>query len=90
MTGFISLTISSVTRRGARSPFTNTPRANTTDPTDPNRDDPTYVKMQKIKSQVERMSAITQKLMGITRYETRKYVKGTRIVDIEKSSTTFD
>jgi CheY-like chemotaxis protein len=54
------------------------------------RDDPTYVKMQKIKSQVERMSAITQKLMGITRYETKDYVHGERIVDIEKSSLTFD
>lgn len=48
-----------------------------------------YPKLEKIKSQIERMGAITQKLMGITRYETRKYVKGTRIVDIEKSSTTF-
>ena len=54
-------------------------------PEDPHRD-----RIAKIKSQVERMGGITQKLMGITRYETRKYVKGTRIVDIEKSSTTFD
>jgi CheY-like chemotaxis protein len=54
------------------------------------RDDPTYIKMEKIKSQVERMSEITQKLMGITRYETKDYVHGERIVDIEKSSSTFD
>ncbi len=54
------------------------------------RDDPTYIKLGKIKSQVERMSAITQKLMGITRYETKDYVHGERIVDIEKSSLTFD
>ena len=51
--------------------------------------DPVYQKIEKIKSQVERMSAITQKLMGITRYETKDYVQGERIVDIEKSSTTF-
>jgi hypothetical protein len=36
------------------------------------------------------MGAITQKLMGITRYETKNYVQGERIVDIEKSSQTFD
>jgi AmiR/NasT family two-component response regulator len=53
------------------------------------RDDPVFQKMTKIKSQVERMSAITQKLMGITRYETKDYVHGERIVDIEKSSTTL-
>jgi two-component system, response regulator PdtaR len=52
--------------------------------------DPVYEKLAKIKSQVERMSASTQKLMGITRYETRDYVPGERIVDIEQSSPTFD
>jgi len=51
--------------------------------------DPIHQKIVKIKSQVERMSAITQKLLGITRYETKDYVQGERIVDIEKSSTTF-
>lgn len=52
-------------------------------------DNPVYTKIVKIKSQVERMSIITQKLMGITRYETKDYVQGGRIVDIEKSSLTF-
>lgn len=55
---------------------------------DPN--DPHYPRIAKIRSQVERMGAITQKLMGITRYETRKYTSGERIVDLEKSSSTFD
>ena len=54
------------------------------------QDGPVYSKIVKIKSQVERMGAITQKLMGITRYETKDYVQGERIVDIEKSSLTFD
>ncbi|MFO7714302.1 response regulator [Desulfosarcina sp.] len=54
------------------------------------RSDPVYLKIAKIKSQVERMGAITQKLMGITRYETKDYVQGERIVDIDKSSLTFD
>lgn len=53
-------------------------------------EDPIGLKIAKIKSQVERMGAITQKLMGITRYETKDYVQGERIVDIEKSSLTFD
>jgi AmiR/NasT family two-component response regulator len=53
-------------------------------------DDPHYPRIAKIKSQVERMGAITQKLMGITRYETRRYTGGERIVDLEKSSSTFD
>ena len=52
--------------------------------------DPIYAKVAKIKDQVERMGAITQKLMGITRYETRDYTEGTRIVDIDKSSSTFE
>jgi CheY-like chemotaxis protein len=52
--------------------------------------DPVYPKIAKIKSQVERMGVITQKLMGITRYETKNYVQGERIVDLEKSSQTFD
>ena len=54
------------------------------------RDNPVYPKIAKIKSQVERMGAITQKIMGISRYETKDYVQGERIVDIEKSSLTFD
>ena len=53
-------------------------------------DDPHYDRVSKIRSQVERMGAITQKLMGITRYETRRYTSGEQIVDIEKSSSTFD
>jgi two-component system, response regulator PdtaR len=57
----------------------------TLDPSDPH-----YPRIAKIKSQVERMGAITQKLMGITRYETRRYTSGERIVDLEKSSSTFD
>lgn len=47
--------------------------------------DPAYERISKIISQVHRMSAITQKLMGITRYETKPYTTGERIVDIEKS-----
>jgi len=51
--------------------------------------DPQYDRIAKIKSEVDRMGAITRKLMGITRYETRQYPSGGRIVDLEKSSTTI-
>lgn len=54
---------------------------------DPN--DPLYTRITKIQSQVQRMGAITQKLMGITRYETRDYTRGERIVDIDRSSVTL-
>jgi signal transduction histidine kinase len=49
------------------------------------KDDPTYDKMIKIKDQIDRMSNITSKLMKIARYETREYVDGIQIIDIEKS-----
>jgi CheY-like chemotaxis protein len=52
--------------------------------------DPTYEKLAKIHNQVQRMGAITHKLMGITRYETKDYAQGEKIVDLEKSSSTFD
>ena len=52
--------------------------------------DPLYSKMEKINSQVARMAAITQKLMGITRYETKSYIHGARIVDLEKASVAVD
>jgi hypothetical protein len=42
--------------------------------------------MGKIKSQVDRMGAITKKLMGITSYKTREYVGGRQIIDIDKAS----
>ena len=54
-----------------------------------NPDDPLYARIIKIQSQVQRMGAITQKLMGITRYETRDYTRGERIVDIDRSSMTL-
>jgi len=51
--------------------------------------DPHYAGIAKIKAQVDRMGAITRKLMSITRYETRPYASGERIVDLDKSSTTI-
>lgn len=45
-----------------------------------------YGYVTEIREQVERMAAITKKLMGITRYEACHYVGKTRIVDIDRAS----
>ncbi len=44
----------------------------------------TYI--EKIETQIERMRDITDKLQGVTRYETTEYVGNTRIIDIHRSS----
>jgi C4-dicarboxylate-specific signal transduction histidine kinase len=50
------------------------------------KDDPTRERFEKIMDQTRRMGDITRKLMRITKYETKDYVHGVRIVDIDKSS----
>ncbi len=46
-----------------------------------------FEKVDKIRDQVERIGELTQKLMNITKYETREYGKGKTIVDIDKASS---
>jgi hypothetical protein len=48
-------------------------------------EDPLYGKAQAICRQVERMSSLTAKLMGITHYASKDYPQG-RIIDIDKAS----
>ena len=48
--------------------------------------DPSYEKIKKISKMTKKMGSITKKLMRTTRYETKEYLKGYKIVDIEKSS----
>ena len=48
-------------------------------------DDPLYGRAQAICRQVERMSAITAKLMGITHYASKDYPQS-RIIDIDRAS----
>lgn len=50
------------------------------------KDDPVFEMIAKVKTQVERMGAITKKLMSITSYQTREYVGGRNIIDIDKAS----
>jgi PAS domain S-box-containing protein len=51
-------------------------------------DHPYYDKIRLISEQINRMGNITRQLMTITRYETKNYADGEKIIDIEKSSST--
>ena len=48
-------------------------------------DNSLYTTAGKLKEQIDRMGEITRKLMSITRYETKDYLK-TKIIDIDKAS----
>lgn len=45
-----------------------------------------YDRIQKVMEEITRMGAITKKLMRITKYETKDYLHGIKIVDIDKAS----
>jgi C4-dicarboxylate-specific signal transduction histidine kinase len=44
--------------------------------------------IQYVLDKVSRIGAITKKLQSITKYETKEYVRGRKIVDIDKASQT--
>jgi signal transduction histidine kinase len=50
------------------------------------KSDPTYKKIDKILELIDKMGTITKQLMRITKYETKDYVSGVKIIDLEKSS----
>ena len=43
--------------------------------------------IEKIKNSIEQMGKITRKIMHITRYETKEYIEGFKIIDIDKASS---
>ncbi len=47
---------------------------------------PAYDRIQRIMEEITRMGTITKKLMRITKYETKDYLHGIKIVDIDKAS----
>jgi len=49
-------------------------------------DDPNRRFVQTLYEEAERMAAVVKKIGRITRYESKSYVGGTRIVDLDKSS----
>ena len=51
---------------------------------DVKEDNPVYKDLKTIKKQTDRMGVITRKLMRITKYETKDYLKG-KIIDIDKA-----
>jgi signal transduction histidine kinase len=54
---------------------------------DMSQDNPLYGYVDEIRGRVSRMGEITGKLMGITAYETKEYLEGTKIIDIDKASS---
>ncbi|MBW2593279.1 MAG: PAS domain S-box protein [Deltaproteobacteria bacterium] len=50
--------------------------------------DPLYPKLKSITEQVAKLGEITAKLSKITTYETREYIGGKKIIDIDKSAKT--
>lgn len=53
-------------------------------------DHPVHERLMSIQKAAERMAATTAKLMNITRYQTREYVDGTQIIDIDQSAAPTD
>jgi PAS domain S-box-containing protein len=52
--------------------------------------EPVKQKAENIRQQLNALREMSRKLMHITRYETRDYVKGEKIIDIDKSSGTMN
>lgn len=50
-------------------------------------DHPQFEEIKKIKEMTDRLGQITKKIMYITRYETKEYVDGFKIIDIDKASS---
>ena len=48
-----------------------------------------YAQVAKILDAVDSMIKVTRKLQSITRYETREYIKGSMIIDIDKASSAL-
>jgi len=54
---------------------------------DLSEDSPLFWEIKKIKEMVNQLGQITQKIMYITRYETKEYIEGSNIIDIDKASS---
>jgi len=54
---------------------------------DMGKNDSAYPYIKMIKEQIDEMGNITRKLMRITKYETRDYITGSKIIDIDKAAS---
>ena len=50
-------------------------------------DSPLFGKIEEIKKSIDQLGQITKKIMHITRYETKEYIEGSKIIDIDKASS---
>jgi len=50
-------------------------------------DSPLFGKIEEIKKSIDQLGQITKKIMHITRYETKDYIEGSKIIDIDKASS---
>jgi len=48
---------------------------------------PLLEEIKKIKNSIDQLGKITKKIMHITRYETKEYIEGFKIIDIDKASS---
>ena len=51
------------------------------------KDSPLFGEIEEIKKSVDQLGKITHKIMHITRYETKEYIEGSKIIDIDKASS---
>ena len=51
------------------------------------KDSPVFGEIEEIKKSVDQLGKITHKIMHITRYETKEYIEGSKIIDIDKASS---
>ncbi len=49
-------------------------------------DSPLFEEIKKIKNSSDQLAKITKKIMNITKYETKEYIGGSKIIDIDKAS----
>jgi predicted transcriptional regulator len=52
--------------------------------------DTVKLKVQNIQQHLNSVRELSRKLMHITRYETRDYLEGEKIIDIDKASDMYD
>jgi hypothetical protein len=54
---------------------------------DLSEDSPLFGKIKEIKKRIDQLGQISKKIMNITRYETKEYIDGYKIIDIDKASS---
>ncbi len=51
------------------------------------KDSPLLEDIRKIKLSIDQLARITRKIMHVTKYETKEYIEGSKIIDIDKASS---